>query len=84
VVAVAALSSQTHGTGAVPYLSPRPLLLLHGMDDEVLPDSCSREIYDRGEAAQGPPLYPGSRHALDECREDVDRDLMGWLQTVLS
>ncbi len=84
VVAVAALSSQTHGTGAVPYLSPRPLLLLHGMDDEVLPESCSREIYDRAKQPKDLRLYPGSRHDLEECREDVDRDLMGWLQTVLS
>jgi fermentation-respiration switch protein FrsA (DUF1100 family) len=83
VVAVAALSSQTHGTGAVPYLSPRPLLLLHGTDDTVLPDTCSREIYDRARQPKEMRLYPGCGHDLDECQEDVDRDLMSWLQTVL-
>ena len=46
VVAVAALSSQTYGAaGAVGALSPKPLLLIHGEADEVLPAACSRDLY---------------------------------------
>src|SRR5436305_6320270 len=37
VTAVAALPSQAHGTDRVFDLSPRPLLLIHGEDDELLP-----------------------------------------------
>lgn len=84
VVAVAALSSQTHGTGAVSYLSPRPLLLIHGTNDKVLPDSCSLEIYDRAKQPKEVHLYPGCGHDLLECRDAVDRDLLSWLQVVLS
>src|SRR5919202_3410318 len=47
VVAVAALSSQTYGTELTPDVSPRPLLLMHGTHDQVLPDRCSRDIYQR-------------------------------------
>ena len=84
VVAVAALSSQTSGAlGAVGALSPRPLLLVHGTADEVLPDACSRELYARAGEPKRLILYPGCRHGLDECRERLDRDLLGWLRGVL-
>lgn len=83
VVAVATLSSQTHGTGAVGYLSPRPLLLLHGTEDAALPVSCSRDLYSRAREPKEMRLYPGSGHGLDECREEVDRDLLAWLRRVL-
>jgi alpha-beta hydrolase superfamily lysophospholipase len=84
VVAVAALSSQTSGTRHVSRLSPRPLLLLHGDSDEVLPATCSHDLYRRAGEPKEMTLYPGCRHGLDECREQVDRDLLGWLRRVLT
>ncbi len=83
VVAVAPLSSQTYGTDMVDQVSPRPLLLLHGSDDEILPDACSRDIYRRAGEPKQMKLYPGCRHGLDECRDEVDRDLLAWLGQVL-
>ncbi len=83
VVAVAALSSQTRGTEAVASLSPRPLLLVHGTDDEVLPAACSRDIHAPAREPKELVLYPGCRHGLDECREALDRDLAGWLARVV-
>ncbi|HSK79355.1 MAG TPA: alpha/beta hydrolase [Thermoanaerobaculia bacterium] len=83
VVAVAALSSQTYGTGTVGVLSPRPLLLLHGSADEVLPDLCSRDLHRRAGQPKEIKLYPRCGHGLDECRDEVDRDLAGWLLRVL-
>ncbi len=44
VIGVAALSSQTAGAGHVGQISPRPLLLIHGTADEILPDRCSRDL----------------------------------------
>lgn len=82
-VAVAALSCQTYGTGAVGALSPRPLLLLHGSADEILPDLCSRDLYRRAGQPKEIKLYPRCRHGLDECRDEVDRDLTGWLLRAL-
>ena len=83
VIAVAALSSQTSGTEAVPALSPKPLLLIHGTADEILPDDCSRDLYARASEPKELILYSGCRHGLDQCREEVDRDLGKWLVDVL-
>ncbi|WP_128543317.1 alpha/beta hydrolase [Larkinella soli] len=79
VAAVVALSSQTHGTDLAAELSPKPLLLLHGTADEILPDACSRQIYGRAREPKEIRLYEGCRHGLDECRQQIDRDLTDWL-----
>jgi hypothetical protein len=84
VVAVAALSSQTRGTEAVASISPRPLMVMHGTADEVLPDACSRDIHGRARQPKELVLYPGCRHGLDECRDALDRDLAGWLERVFA
>ncbi len=83
VVAVAALSSQTYGTYSAAAISPRPLLLMHGQADTVLPDYCSTEIFQRAGEPKQVLLYPGCGHGLDECRSEVDRDLLAWLRRVL-
>ena len=84
VIAVAALSSQARGTEAAAALSPRPLMVMHGTDDEILPDACSRDIYERARQPKELILYPGCRHGLDQCREKLDRDLAGWLERVIA
>lgn len=83
VVAVVAMSSQTYGTSLVSRLSPKPLLLMHGTEDQILPDSCSRELYQRARLPKDILLYAGCRHGLDECREEVDRDLLHWITQTL-
>jgi len=83
VVAVAALSSQNAGAEQVGRLSPKPLLLVHGEQDEVLPPACSRDLYDRAGEPKEIILYPGCLHGLDQCREALDRDLARWLAGVL-
>ncbi|WP_217703863.1 alpha/beta hydrolase [Piscinibacter koreensis] len=79
VTAVAALSSQAYGTERVGAIAPRPIFLLHGTDDEVLPAACSQDIHSRA----GEPkllLQPRCRHGLDECRDELDRELGAWLR----
>ncbi len=84
VVAVATLSSQSYGTDAAPELSPKPLLLIHGKADEVLPDSCSQYIYRIAGEPKELKLYPRCKHGLDACRDAVDNDLSDWLRRVLT
>jgi alpha-beta hydrolase superfamily lysophospholipase len=84
VAAVAALSSQTNGTSTVPLLSPRPVLLMHGMADTILSAACSRDIYGRAAEPKELRLYQGCGHGLDECQGQVDRDLSDWLLKVLA
>ena len=83
VAAVAALSSQTAGTERVGKLRGRSLLVLHGEADEVLPDACSRGIFERAGEPKKLLLYPNCGHGLDACRDAVDRDLAAWLRTVI-
>jgi fermentation-respiration switch protein FrsA (DUF1100 family) len=83
-IAVAALSSQTRGTEAAASLAPRPLLVVHGLADEVLPAACGQDIHRRARPPKELILYPECRHGLDECREALDRDLLGWLERVLA
>ena len=82
VIAVAALSSQLAGTPAADRIAPRTLLVAHGMDDEILPERCSREIHARAKEPKRLILYPGCRHGLDACRDALDRDLTAWLREV--
>jgi fermentation-respiration switch protein FrsA (DUF1100 family) len=82
VIGVAALSSQTAGTAQVHQISPRPLLLIHGTADEILPDRCSRQLYARAGEPRRLLLYDGCGHGLDACREAVARELLDWLQAV--
>lgn len=83
VAGVVAMSSQTYGTGQVAELSPKPLLLLHGTNDEILPDACSHDLYWRAKKPKEMKLYAGCGHGLDECRQQVDADLLHWLPKVL-
>jgi alpha-beta hydrolase superfamily lysophospholipase len=82
VRAVAALSSQSYGTDLAAALAPRPLLVMHGLSDEVLPAACSRDIYLRAKEPKRMELYAGCRHGLDDCRDAIDRDLLGWIVEV--
>jgi alpha-beta hydrolase superfamily lysophospholipase len=84
VTAVAALSSQSDGTEAVAEISPRPLLLMQGSSDEVLPEWSAQNIYHRAGEPKHLLLYPGCRHDLAECSEQVELDLLIWLREVLS
>jgi hypothetical protein len=64
-------------------LSPKPLLLVHGEADEVLPAACSLDIHARARDPKKLILYSGCLHGLDQCQEALDRDLTRWLRDVL-
>jgi dipeptidyl aminopeptidase/acylaminoacyl peptidase len=66
-------------------LYPRPLLLIHGEVDEVLPVICSEVVC---ELAGGGELVvvPGAGHLLDTpgARLQVRRKLLEWIPDVLA
>jgi len=82
VVAVAALSTQMMGADDIAELSPRPVLLMHGTSDEVRSEIGSRQLYELAGEPKELVLYPGCGHSLDECRGQIDRDLLEWLHRV--
>ena len=79
VRAVVPMSTQTYGTDLAPALAPRPVLLVHGAADSVLPDICSRRVFAAAREPKELKLYPGAGHGLDEVREELLDLLVGWI-----
>jgi pimeloyl-ACP methyl ester carboxylesterase len=80
VTAVVALSTQSYGTERVAALAGRPLLLVHGEADEVLPPECSVDVYRRAKEPKQLRIIPRARHVLDEAPDEVYRVVLGFLQ----
>jgi fermentation-respiration switch protein FrsA (DUF1100 family) len=76
---VVAMSSQLYGTNSVGRLAPRPLLLVHGLDDQVLEATASQIIYDRASEPKELVLYEGAGHGLQQCGEALFALLSGWI-----
>jgi alpha/beta superfamily hydrolase len=79
VVAVGALSAQTYGAQDVAQIAPRDLLIVHGMNDDVLSHEDAQRIYDWAKEPKEIVLYPGANHGLREVKEPLYVKLKGWL-----
>lgn len=79
VSGVVAMSSQLHGARDVAELSPRPLLLVHGLDDQVLEATASETIYAWAEEPKRIVLYAGAGHSLVQCQADLYDLLTEWI-----
>ena len=76
---VAALASQTAGAEEAALLGGRPLLLVHGEADAVLPVGNSETIYGWASGPKRLVTYPGAGHGLRECAAQLDETLEAWL-----
>ncbi len=79
VAAVVCLATQAYGTESVGELSPRPLLLIHGMADEILPAGSSTVTFRRANKPKELRLIDGARHSLDEASDEVRDAVRSWL-----
>lgn len=79
VTAVVAMSTQTYGADFARALSPRPLLVLHGSEDEVLSPVCSELVHAAARDPKELKLFPGARHGLDSVRDELLVLLERWL-----
>jgi alpha/beta superfamily hydrolase len=84
VLGVATLASQTAGTAAVSRLAPRSLLLLHGTADRVLPDWCSRYLYEEAGEPKRLILYEGDGHEFSHSHTEVVQILSDWVVGLLA
>ncbi|MFN8639994.1 MAG: alpha/beta fold hydrolase [Dehalococcoidia bacterium] len=64
VASVATLATQTAGAQRVGELAPRPLLLVHGLDDARLSPDCSRLLYSMAGEPREIVLLEGATHGL--------------------
>ena len=85
VVGVVTLATQSAGCESAELLHPRPLLLLHGDRDEILPVMCSEVV---AELAGGGELVVlrGAGHLLNTngANETVREKLLDWIPPVLA
>jgi pimeloyl-ACP methyl ester carboxylesterase len=79
VAAVVSLAGQSAGTESAAKLDGRPLLLLHGENDEIIPVGAARAIRDV--AGHGEVVHlPGTAHLLHEATDDLRARLPGWIR----
>jgi pimeloyl-ACP methyl ester carboxylesterase len=79
VAAVVTLSTQTAGTRDAPRIAPRPLLLIHGLDDIRLSPDCSRRVHALAGEPKRLVLLEGARHSLNQRADDVRQLVRDWL-----
>ena len=78
---VIAVSSQLAGAHVVAELAPKPLLLIHGTADTVLPDECSRVLYERAREPKTLKLIEGADHRLSRHGEELFALVLDWLKS---
>jgi len=76
---VVAISSQLFGAHVVAELAPRPLLLLHGTADTILPHECSERLYERAQEPRMLKLFPGVGHRFSEAPDELLETVSEWL-----
>jgi pimeloyl-ACP methyl ester carboxylesterase len=80
VVAVVALSPQAYGAEPAALLGQRvAVLLVHGLEDEVLDPGCARMIERNLSGRKRLVLLPGAGHILDEAAMEVRREVEDWI-----
>lgn len=82
VRAVVSLSPQLYGTREVEMLG-KPLLLVHGMADNILSHEASEDIYRRAREPKHIVLYPDAGHSLVQAKDELDALLVEWLPRYL-
>ncbi|KAI4150699.1 MAG: hypothetical protein L6R39_002187 [Caloplaca ligustica] len=79
VVGCATVASQTAETEGIERLAPRPVLLLHGLNDRTLDPYCSRSLYERYGSRKGGQrelkLFKGDDHALTRNAAEAEERL---------
>jgi hypothetical protein len=80
---VVTLSTQSAGCEAAALLGGRPLLLVHGEADTILPVAAS-EMVCLMAGAGDLMVMPGAGHGLAECADDLRRLLLVWIPAALA
>ena len=63
----------------VAKLAPRPILLIHGTDDDVVPVESSRELFDRAREPKDIVIIQGASHQLRLSEQAMDA-AVNWLK----
>lgn len=83
VASVATLATQTAGAQRVGELAPRPLLLVHGLEDVRLSPDCSRLLHSMAGEPRELVLLEGATHSLRQRQPEVRAMLVEWFARTL-
>lgn len=83
VKGVAVVASQSFGTSAVNRLPPRPLLIVQGENDQIVPADCATYIYDRAGEPKQLTLIPGADHTFTKHPDELRTALEDFIQSCL-
>ena len=73
------ISALAHPDFSAVFVSPRPLLIVHGLNDTCLPPKCAQQIYQWAAEPKELVLYPGTEHGLWECKDELHDLLCRWI-----
>ncbi len=79
ITGVAAIASQLYGTYEVERLAPRPLLLVHGLEDTTIDHLASEMIYDKAGEPKEAIYVEGAGHSFREKPDEIKEILRRWL-----
>jgi pimeloyl-ACP methyl ester carboxylesterase len=79
VTTVIAVSSQLAGAHGVGELTPKPLLLIHGTADTILPDQCSLMLYERAGEPKTLKLFEGADHRMNPVGDALLELVADWV-----
>jgi hypothetical protein len=82
VVGVVTLATQSAGCEVAAGLAGRPVLCLHGTDDELLPPMCSELV--AGLASGEVVVLPGTGHLMTQAAHELRTRLLAWLPATLA
>jgi pimeloyl-ACP methyl ester carboxylesterase len=76
---VVTLATQPDGPDPDELPGECPLLLIHGMSDDVAPVDASVEIYEAARQSKQLIVYPEAGHRLDEVANEVHDVVLDWI-----
>lgn len=68
---------------AVELLGPKPLMLVHARDDEVVPHTISEDLYERAQEAKRILVLEGGHHRSAQHDTEVQGETLRWLARVM-
>lgn len=80
---VVTLATQAYGTEVASSLDHTSLLLIHGLNDEIMPVYSSTYVHDIAQGEKQLLLYKGATHKLLEVSKPVKKEIQNWLLTHL-
>ncbi len=80
VYTIVTLATQCYGAEAAAQLKRDcSILLIHGLNDPVLPAHCSSKAYNLAKGKKRLSFYKGAGHGLDESAEEVHKEAFEWI-----